>query len=422
MKVKIHPSKNKPVALKMPTSKSMAHRAIICAALAKGKSRISGVYFSEDVKVMAQAMAHLGAKIVPDGQDIVIEGIQDFKHFDHQVIDCGESGSALRFSIPLFSLTDEKVLFQGHGKLMDRPLSVYKDIFDQQGLLFDEGVDTLVIEGKLRPGRYEVPGDISSQFITGLLTTLPLLEDDSYIKVIPPFESSSYVQMTLSMLSSFGIVVEWVDPYTMKIKGNQEYHASDVVVEGDYSQMAFFAALGCINHGIEIKEMHKDSYQGDKAIVSILKAMGAKLKDSDQDYVFEPSKLTGTTIDLRNCPDLGPILFALASVCEGECNFIHCERLRMKESDRISAMQQELRKLGVSLVEEEEYVKIKGVQRIHPTEELDGHKDHRVVMALSILATVSDTAVVIDGVEAVNKSYPHFFEDLKKTGIEIELI
>ena len=168
--------------------------------------------------------------------------------------------------------------------------------------------------------------------------------------------------------------------------------------------------------------MNKDSYHGDKAIVSILKAMGAKVKDSDQDYVFEPSKLTGTTIDLRNCPDLGPILFALASVCEGECNFIHCERLRMKESDRISAMQQELRKLGVSLVVEEECVKIKGVQRIHPTEELDGHKDHRVVMALSILATGRDTAVVIDGVEAVNKSYPHFFEDLKKTGIEIELI
>lgn len=421
MKAIIHPSQNNKVSIRIPTSKSMAHRAILCASLAQGKSHITSIDYNEDIRATMVGMRHLGARIDLGEHDAVIEGIPDFEHFDHEVVDCNESGSTLRFFIPLFSLTKEEVHFTGHGKLMQRPQSVYEEVFNNQGLQFSHSSDELILKGALKAGTYTIKGNISSQFITGLLMMLPLLEEDSLIKIEPPFESASYVNLTIQMQKVFGVDVHFVDSLTLAIKGNQRYQAKDVAIEGDYSQMAFFAGLGVMNQDVEALGMDKNSLQGDKVTVDILRKMNADIEESPNGYLFKRSNLLGTEIDLGDCPDLGPMFFAIASCAEGTTTFTHCERLRIKESDRIACMEEELRKLGVNIFSKGGTVVVEGKSSIHPKEVLYGHNDHRIVMALSVLSTLSDQEVIIEGAQAINKSYPTFFEDLKSAGIEVEL-
>ena len=419
MKAKIYPAQITSGNILIPPSKSLAHRAIICACLARGKSIISNIDYSVDIRATIEGMRHLGADIQENGNTLFIDGTHTFQ-YDNNVVDCHESGSTLRFFLPLFSLTGKRATFSGSKRLIERPQNVYEMLFQEQGIDFVRAYPNITIDGRLKPGELTLKGNVSSQFITGLLFALPLLEADSKIHIEPPFESRSYVDLTIQMLKRFQIIVEYEDAYTLAIKGNQQYQPTDVLVEGDYSQLVFWASLGVLNHSVETHGLDLHSLQGDKKTIDIFQSMNAGIKVLDDGYQFCPGTLNGTVIDLNDCPDLGPMLFALATQANGKTTFQNAGRLRIKESDRIEAMETELKKLGCSISSTFDTVTITGPVKLQGNVTLHGHNDHRIVMALSILATIVDEPITIDDAQAISKSYPGFFKDLASCGIFIE--
>lgn len=419
MKVKIYPSKVFG-EVKLPPSKSMAHRAIICASLASRKSYIRNIDYSDDIVATIEGMRKLGANIIERENILEIEGVKNFSEIKEGVINCNESGSTLRFFIPIFSLTNKKIEFRGKNRLLKRPQHIYEKIFKKQGLYYYQDEDKIEIEGKLKAGKYEINGNISSQFISGLLFTLPLLDGDSIIKIVPPFESKSYIDLTIDMLKTFGVKVEFIDELTISIKGNQKYISTDYSVEGDFSQLGFFAVLGALNNTITCRGVKIDSKQGDREIIDIIKKSGIEVEELEDGYRFFKGLPQGTNINLENCPDLGPILTVLSALGKGSFKIYNAGRLRLKESDRIEAMESELKKLGVKISSDENNIYIEGNQKYISCGEVFGHKDHRIVMSLSILATLLDKPLIIEGAEAINKSYPKFFEELENLGVKIE--
>lgn len=423
MKVKISPSVCHG-KITIPPSKSMSHRAIICAALADGKSTITNVAYSDDIKITIDGMRKLGAHIECFDDHVVVEGIKDFNHLEDTTIFCKESGSTLRFFIPIFSLCNQKIRFTGENRLLKRPQEIYEDIFTKQGISYLQDDEKIEIGGSLKSGNYELAGNVSSQFISGLLFTLPLLEEDSTIHIKEPYESRSYVDLTLEMLNRYGIEATYTDANTLLIKGNQKYTPCDYKIEGDYSQFGFFGVLASINNDLDIVGVSHDSKQGDKQIIQILKDFGVQIEFINDGYRILKSELTPATIDMKNCPDLGPILNVLMMFTEGKSKMINAERLRYKESDRILAMERELRSCGVEIHTSESEITIHGKKK-HEYEchhELSGHKDHRIVMSLCIMATLFDMPIIIKDAEYISKSYPRFYDDLKQVGIEVELL
>jgi 3-phosphoshikimate 1-carboxyvinyltransferase len=419
MRARITPAKIDSGNITIPPSKSLAHRAIICACLAPGRSVISNIDYSVDIRATIEGMRHLGASIKEDKDTLFIDGIETFQ-YDGDVVNCHESGSTLRFFLPLFSLTGKRATFSGSKRLIERPQNVYEMLFQEQGIDFVRTYPNIIIDGRLKPGELTLKGNVSSQFITGLLFALPLLEADSKIHIEPPFESRSYVDLTIQMLKRFQIIVEYEDAYTLAIKGNHQYQPTDVLVEGDYSQLVFWASLGVLNHSVETHGLDLHSLQGDKKTIDIFQSMNAGIKVLDDGYQFCPGTLNGTVIDLNDCPDLGPMLFALATQANGKTTFQNAGRLRIKESDRIEAMETELKKLGCSISSTFGTVTITGPVKLQGNVTLHGHNDHRIVMALSILATIADEPITIDDAQAISKSYPGFFKDLASCGIFIE--
>lgn len=419
MRARITPAKIDSGNITIPPSKSLAHRAIICACLAPGRSVISNIDYSVDIRATIEGMRHLGASIKEDKDTLFIDGIETFQ-YDGDVVNCHESGSTLRFFLPLFSLTGKRATFSGSKRLIERPQNVYEMLFQEQGIDFVRTYPNIIIDGRLKPGELTLKGNVSSQFITGLLFALPLLEADSKIHIEPPFESRSYVDLTIQMLKRFQIIVEYEDAYTLAIKGNQQYQPTDVLVEGDYSQLVFWASLGVLSHSVETHGLDLHSLQGDKKTIDIFQSMNAGIKVLDDGYQFCPGTLNGTVIDLNDCPDLGPMLFALATQANGKTTFQNAGRLRIKESDRIEAMETELKKLGCSISSTFGTVTITGPVKLQGNVTLHGHNDHRIVMALSILATIADEPITIDDAQAISKSYPGFFKDLASCGIFIE--
>lgn len=419
MRARITPAKIDSGNITIPPSKSLAHRAIICACLAPGRSVISNIDYSVDIRATIEGMRHLGASIKEDKDTLFIDGIETFQ-YDGDVVNCHESGSTLRLFLPLFSLTGKRATFSGSKRLIERPQNVYEMLFQEQGIDFVRTYPNIIIDGRLKPGELTLKGNVSSQFITGLLFALPLLEADSKIHIEPPFESRSYVDLTIQMLKRFQIIVEYEDAYTLAIKGNQQYQPTDVLVEGDYSQLVFWASLGVLNHSVETHGLDLHSLQGDKKTIDIFQSMNAGIKVLDDGYQFCPGTLNGTVIDLNDCPDLGPMLFALATQANGKTTFQNAGRLRIKESDRIEAMETELKKLGCSISSTFGTVTITGPVKLQGNVTLHGHNDHRIVMALSILATIADEPITIDDAQAISKSYPGFFKDLASCGIFIE--
>ena len=419
MRARITPAKIDSGNITIPPSKSLAHRAIICACLAPGRSVISNIDYSVDIRATIEGMRHLGASIKEDKDTLFIDGIETFQ-YDGDVVNCHESGSTLRFFLPLFSLTGKRATFSGSKRLIERPQNVYEMLFQEQGIDFVRTYPNIIIDGRLKPGELTLKGNVSSQFITGLLFALPLLEADSKIHIEPPFESRSYVDLTIQMLKRFQIIVEYEDAYTLAIKGNQQYQPTDVLVEGDYSQLVFWASLGVLNHSVETHGLDLHSLQGDKKTIDIFQSMNAGIKVLDDGYQFCPGTLNGTVIDLNDCPDLGPMLFALATQANGKTTFQNAGRLRIKESDRIEAMETELKKLGCSISSTFGTVTITGPVKLQGNVTLHGHNDHRIVMALSILATIADEPITIDDAQAISKSSPGFFKDLASCGIFID--
>ena len=389
-------------SVKAPSSKSMAHRLIISAAMAEGVSYIGNVNFCDDVLATADCLSKLGAKIVKTNDGYKINGCNMRRTAAAEILNCRESGSTLRFMIPVAALSGSKTVLSGSKRLFERPLTVYEQIFSEKEIFLSKIGNIVFVDGPLPNGDYIIPGNISSQFISGLLFALPILEGNSSIKIKPPFESIPYVNMTLLALSKFGVEAYFEDEYTLKIPGGQKYTPFSSDVEGDYSAAAFLEALSYVGGNVTVLGLSDTSEQGDRAYLDFFPL----LKD------FAP------TIDIENCPDLAPILFALAAYFNG-ATFTGTKRLKIKESDRASAMADELRKFGAELTLEENRVIVKKSNLHTPVEVLCGHNDHRIVMALSVLLSVFGGEIC--EAEAVRKSYPGFFSDIASLGIEVTL-
>lgn len=386
-----------------PPSKSMAHRLLICAGISKGTCTVHGIAESEDVLATIDCLEAMGASCEKDGDSITVRGADMRRTLPSKMLRCRESGSTLRFFIPLCLISGGNAVLTGSSRLMERPLGIYKSLCEERGLLFSQDDSSVMVKGPLQSGNYKLAGNVSSQFISGLLFALPMLEGDSILTITPPIESRSYIDMTISALSVFGVEVTWKDENTIFIKGNQEYCAEEAYVEGDYSNAAFFEALNVFGGHVEIGNLASESIQGDKVYSKMFQQLE-----------------TGTPIlNVSDCPDLGPILFAVAAAKNGGV-FSGTGRLKIKESNRGEVMAEELRKFGVSAVVYEDEIVIYPARFKAPEEALYGHNDHRIVMTEAILLTL--TGGVIEGAEAVTKSFPDFFEKLTSLGIEVKEI
>ena len=401
MKIRIYPSVARG-KIDAPPSKSYAHRMMLCAALSNGKSVVHGIGESEDIAATLDCISALGVRYERIGDSVTFYG-NERKTAENAVYACRESGSTLRFIIPVALALSGGAVFTGTKRLMERGIGVYEKILPEKGINIEKYADGLRMSGRLTPGKYVIDGGISSQFVTGLLLALPLLGGDSELIVTPPVESRPYIDITLDVLRRFGISVTEKTANTFLIGGNQSYRFTDATVEGDFSNAAFLIALSALGGEVTVGGLNEGSCQGDRVFSSLL-------ADLDRD---------SPVIDVSDCPDLAPVLFACAAAKHG-ARFIGTRRLRIKESDRASAMAEELYKLGITLDVGENEVTVHDCALRTPTEPLRSHNDHRIVMALSVLLTVCGG--VIDGCEAIRKSYPDFFDDLASLGIRTEVI
>ena len=418
--LKIIPSKLKG-SVKIPPSKSMAHRAIICAALSDGICRIDNIDYSDDIIATINAMNSLGATI--EKYDDYIEVVGIYKNInkikENRIIDCNESGSTLRFLVPISLLFKGSNKFIGKGNLGKRPLTTYYNIFNNQGIKYsyEENNLNLVVDGELKPGVFEVEGNISSQFITGLLFALPLLNGDSKIIITKEMESKGYIDLTLKAISDFGIEIINNNYSEFIIKGNQKYNARNYRVEGDYSQAAFFLCADGLGNNVVCRDLDLNSLQGDKEIIDILERMNVVFNTNEIGLSGEVSgELISTVIDGSQCPDIIPVLSAVSALSKGTTEIINAGRLRIKECDRLSAVTSELKKLGAQIIEKEDGLVITGVEKLQGGVEVWSHKDHRIAMTLAIASTMCKKPIIIKDYECVAKSYPSFFEDFKALG------
>lgn len=401
-------------AIKIPPSKSLCHRAIIAAALCPGQSTICNVILSEDILATIEGVRALGALVTHNQDNLIIEG-RKHRTQESNIIDCNESGSTLRFIMPISLLTNASMRFIGKGNLCNRPLEPYIKIFDEQGISYSDTNLPITISGQLKPGVFKLKGNISSQFITGLMFTLPLLDADSTIILTEPLESKGYIDLTINVLKSFGIVVVNHDYKRFFIKGNQEYKETLYTVEGDYSQAAFWLAAGALGGDISCIGLNQNSNQGDKALLDILEMAGARIEAFDTHIKALPSRLQAFEVDVSQCPDIAPILAVVAALSKGTSKITGAARLRIKECDRLKAITIELNKLGGHVFEEKDRLTIKGVETLQGGE-VDSWGDHRIAMALAIASTKCIEPVTIRHSDAVHKSYPNFFEDYKMLG------
>lgn len=410
-------------SLEIPPSKSVSHRAIISAGLAKGESNISNVLLSQDMIATCQAMEALGANIEYKQESngrftLKINGCDPLQ-LKTETIECNESGSTLRFIIPIVLLQPKRAVITGKGRLVTRPMKPYYEIFEEKSIQYQhlnkEQDLPLALEGKLTAGIYTLDGGVSSQFITGLLFALPLLAGDSLIELTTTLESKPYIDITLDVLKSFGIDIVNEHDQRFHIKGNQMYVPCDYRVEGDFSQGAFWLVAGSIGDSMACKDLNLASHQGDKVIAEIIKAMGGDIRVEGDTLTARQAKTQGIIIDVSQCPDLVPILGVLGSLSSGTTTIINGERLRFKESDRLMATADVLNTLGGNVKETPDGLIIHGVEKFTGGR-VQSHNDHRIAMAVAVASICAEGEIMLDGAEAVNKSYPHFWEDFERLG------
>lgn len=388
-----------------PPSKSMTHRALICAFLSGGQCKIDNIAYSADITATIGALRTLGADIAQEENSVIFRKTGGLPHNTQNEIFCNESGSTLRFMIPLCLLTGRRITLSGSARLFSRSLSVYEQLCHERGFEFEQKDSSLTVCGRLSHGTYRVRGDISSQFISGLMFVLPVLSGDSVIEITGKAESMPYIKMTAQTLSQFGVTVSISDS-RIEIPGNQRYCASDCRIEGDWSNAAFFLALNslpayhAVKNNVRVTEISKKSLQGDRICTEY----------------FDKITRCAPQLDISDCPDLGPVLMSAMAANHGG-TLTGTRRLKIKESDRGCAMASELAKSGVQVKVNENSIEV-GHGLCPPTAPLCGHNDHRIVMALAVLCTV--TGGVIDDAQAVNKSMPDFFEKLETLGIGVK--
>ena len=401
MKLEITPSVAKGEII-APPSKSVAHRLLICAALADGVSVIENVGTNDDVLATVSCLEGLGAEIkITDGV-ATVKGVSLAHRAERMTFNCNESGSTLRFLIPVTLLFSKECEFSGKGRLMERPQSVYEKLFQEKGCYLEFKNKVLHTGGELKSGAFEIPGDVSSQFLTGLMLALPLLSGDSEIILTKKLQSAPYVDITIQALKEFGVLIEKTKNGYF-IKGSQKYKSRNIINEGDWSNAAFLDAFNLANGCVDVKGINPQSFQGDKIYRE-----------------FYDSLSKGTPeLDISQYPDLGPVLMVCAVLKNG-ATLKGTKRLKIKESDRAEVMAKELKKFGVDVKVDEDSVTIPNVKPHKPTDGVDCCNDHRIAMAFSVLCSV--TGGVLDGAQCVNKSYPDFFMDIKNLGIQYNFL
>ncbi len=405
--------------VKIPPSKSFAHRAIISAFLSNSPCTVSNIELSKDIEATLSCVKALGGNSKFDKKNNTIA----FKKSSNRptqspVLDCGESGSTLRFFIPIALALGNGANFKGHGKLMERPLEPYFEIFKKKGIKYHKKGNVLILSGKLTSGEFSLDGSVSSQFLTGLLFALPLLDGDSTIKIDGNLSSKGYIDITLDVLKDFGIEIKNSNYQTFTVKGNQKYTATDYTVEGDFSQAAFFLVAGALGCDVSCQGLKRNSLQGDRKIIEVLEQVGAKVTWLDNNTVKASSSalMHGITVDADEIPDLVPIISVLLSFCKGKSRIENAARLRFKESDRLAAMASELSKMGADITEGADFLEISGKQALRECH-LSSWNDHRIAMALSVAACRCEGDISINGArKAITKSYPAFFDDYAKLG------
>lgn len=383
-----------------PPSKSMAHRQLIAAALAGEPRRVENLEWSDDILATLDCLRAMGASVAREADGVTLGGLDPFAVPAGTVLPCRSSGSTLRFLLPLALLCGREIVLTGSERLLERPLEPYEQICAEQHLFYDRQKDAVRVRGPLRPGEFELPGDVSSQFVTGLFFALPFLDGQSRITLLPPIESRPYIGMSLAVQRDFGIRIVSVGTDRFHVPAKQKYRPHPVRVEGDWSNAAFLEALNYLGGKVKVQGLNALSPQGDKAYLQQFPALQKK----------KP------VLDLRDCPDLGPVLMALAAAYNGVV-LEGAERLKLKESDRGTAMAEELAKFGIQAMADGGRIWVEDGTVRTPTEPLDSHGDHRIAMALTLLCTLCGGT--LRGAEAVNKSWPDFYDVLQRLGILI---
>ena len=399
MKVKILPSKTSG-EVSAPPSKSFAHRYLIGSVLSRGKCVIKNIADSDDISATLSCIEQLGGSVTKDGHTVTVIPTNE-KQIENAVFDCKESGSTLRFFIPVVLATGAKnCTFLGSERLLARGIKEYEKLFENSDVTIKSDEKSIEINGTLSAGNYEISGEVSSQYTTGMLFALSVLDGKSTLKITGNAESRAYVDMTIKVLKDFGADIAETEKNFFEINGKGRLSPGEFTVEGDWSNAAFLIALSRLAGTISVSGLNENSVQGDRF----------------SSVAFDALDGENAEIDLKDCPDLAPILFAYAAYKNGG-KFINTRRLRVKESDRANVMAEELKKFGANVKVYENSVEIEKTQLKPPIVPLCGHNDHRIVMALSVLAAVFGAE--IDGAEAVNKSYPDFFRVIKKAGVNV---
>lgn len=399
MKVKILPSKTSG-EVSAPPSKSFAHRYLIGSVLSRGKCVIKNIADSDDISATLSCIEQLGGSVTKDGNTVTVIPTNE-KQIENAVFDCKESGSTLRFFIPVVLATGAKnCTFLGSERLLARGIKEYEKLFENSDVKINSDEKSIEVNGKLTAGNYEISGEVSSQYTTGMLFALSVLDGKSTLKITGNAESRAYVDMTIKVLKDFGADITETEKNFFEINGKGRLSPGEFTVEGDWSNAAFLIALSRLLGTISVSGLNENSVQGDRF----------------SSVAFDALDGENAEIDLKDCPDLAPILFAYAAYKNGG-KFINTRRLRVKESDRANVMAEELKKFGANVKVYENSVEIEKTQLKPPIVPLCGHNDHRIVMALSVLAAVFGAE--IDGAEAVNKSYPDFFRVIKKAGVNV---
>lgn len=392
-----------------PPSKSLAHRLLLAAALAPGESTIQNIALSQDIEATLRCMREFGCQWEWSGENALrVTGLwsREWDPAGPARFDCGESGSTLRFMIPLALALTKGGEFTGRGRLMERPQGPYFQIFDKQGITHELKENVLTLRGELRPGEYRLPGNVSSQFFTGLLMALPLLDTPSAVISTTPLESAAYVTMTMGVLEQAFVPVQFSKERNAFCVTPAIYQRFDAAVEADWSQAAFWYASLNLGNQVRIRGLDTGSFQGDKVVTK---------------YARSLSGSGDVTIDLSNCPDLLPPLAVMAAIRRGSTVFKGAARLRMKESDRLATVTSMLTAMGGEAMELPEGMYVHGIDRLAGGV-VDGANDHRIVMAAAIAATRCAGPVVIRGAEAVKKSYPDFWRDYEKLGGDVRVL
>ena len=399
MKVKILPSKTSG-EVSAPPSKSFAHRYLIGSVLSRGKCVIKNIADSDDISATLSCIEQLGGIVTKDGNIVTVIPTNE-KQIENAVFDCKESGSTLRFFIPVVLATGAKnCTFSGSERLLARGIKEYEKLFENSDVKIKSDEKAIEINGTLSAGNYEISGEVSSQYATGMLFALSVLDGKSTLKITGKAESRAYVDMTIKVLKDFGADIAEPEKNFFEINGKGRLSPGEFTVEGDWSNAAFLIALSRLLGTISVSGLNENSVQGDRF----------------SSVAFDALDGENAEIDLKDCPDLAPILFAYAAYKNGG-KFINTRRLRVKESDRANVMAEELKKFGANVKVYGNSVEIEKTQLKPPIVPLCGHNDHRIVMALSVLAAVFGAE--IDGAEAVNKSYPDFFRVIKKAGVNV---